>query len=690
MVSWLGLSLCGLVAAPALPPLRPPAVPLVACDPYFSIWSLADKLTDADTTHWTGKPHRLVGLVRIDGVPYRLIGRAPAAVPALPQISTRVFPTRTICTFEGAGVRLRLTFLTPALPDDLMVYSRPVTYVEWDVERADAQDHSVQIYLEASTEIAVNLPSQPVAWEDRSQRNLAVLRVGSAQQPVLQKKGDDLRVDWGYLHLAALKSYGPSSAVSEPLAVRGGFLGDGRLNGSPPGGSAPSASPVLAMSMNLGRISAEPVRRFFILAYDDEFSIQHFQENLRPYWRRNGDNAAGLLEKSAAEFDALKARCEQFDSELNADLTQAGGDAYAAICTLAYRQCVAGNKLVADAKGRPLLFPKENFSNGCIGTVDVLYPMAPQFLLLSPALTRAMLLPLMDYAASPRWKFDFAPHDLGTYPLANGQVYGGGERTKENQMPVEETGNLLILLAALAQIEGNADFSSPYWPVLQKWAAYLEARGFDPENQLCTDDFAGHLAHNVNLSAKAICGLGAYAKLCQARGNLPEAERFRTLAKSFAQRWVQQADDGRHFRLAFDKPGSWSQKYNLVWDRLLDLGLFPDSVLRKEIDAYKARQNRYGLPLDNRKDYTKLDWTLWTACLTRDRADFEALVLPVFRFLQETPDRVPMTDWYDTRTGRKSGFQARPVVGGVFLQVLYNRDVWKKWADRGRSLGRSG
>src|SRR5438128_5966554 len=187
-------------------------------------------------------------------------------------------------------------------------------------------------------------------------------------------------------------------------------------------------------------------------------------------------------------------------------------------------------------------------------------------------------------------------------------------------MPVEETGNMLILLAALAQVDGNANFSAKYWPVLEKWADYLKAKGFDPENQLCTDDFAGHLVHNVNLSAKAICGLGAFARLCEMRGDKAKASELMRLAHEFAERWIKEADDGDHSRLAFDKPGTWSQKYNLVWDRILGLKLFPDSVRRKEMDFYKTKQNTFGLPLDNRKEYTKLDWTLWTATLTQNRA----------------------------------------------------------------------
>jgi hypothetical protein len=199
---------------------------------------------------------------------------------------------------------------------------------------------------------------------------------------------------------------------------------------------------------------------------------------------------------------------------------------------------------------------------------------------------------------------------------------------------------------------------------------------------LCTDDFAGHLAHNVNLSVKAILGLGGYAMLCDMRGEKARATTYRNLAKEFAARWVKEADDGDHFRLAFDKPGTWSQKYNLVWDRILGLGLFPPEVAKKEMAFYLKTQKRYGLPLDNRSAWTKLDWTLWTATLTGSREDFDALVSPVYDFLNATPDRIPMTDWYMTDTAKKRGFQARSVVGGVFIRMLYDEAVWKKWAAR--------
>jgi hypothetical protein len=284
------------------------------------------------------------------------------------------------------------------------------------------------------------------------------------------------------------------------------------------------------------------------------------------------------------------------------------------------------------------------------------------------------LVPILSYAASSHWKFPNAPHDLGTYPIARGTDDGG------EGMPVEESGNMLILCDAVAQADGNADFVTPWWPQLTQWAKYLENYGLDPEEQLCTDDFMGHLAHNANLSVKAILGLAAYGNLCKMRGDNENAEKYAQLAKVDAAHWVKVAADGDHFRLAFDKPGTWSQKYNLVWDRILGLNVFPPSVAQMEVAHYKEVMQRYGVPLDSRTHLTKTDWSFWSATLADNQADFEAIISPAYDYLNETTARDPVADSYETDKVNSHGFHARPVVGGFFIKMLTDRAVWNKWA----------
>ena len=672
--------------------LRPPAVPLVAHDPYFSIWSAADRLNAAATSHWTGKPHSLTALARIDGKTYQLMGRERAGMEFLEQRRLEVLPTRTIYSFGGAGIDIELTFFTPALPDDLEVLSRPLTYIEFRVASASNDAHQAELYFSAAAELAVNTPEQPVMWSRYQLDGQPVLRIGSREQPVLAKRGDDLRIDWGYLYLAADRADGLTATGTYHNDAIAAFRAQGRLPDSDDFSDRPvprrGPGYVIACSLNLGRVGSRAVSRYLMLAYDDLYSIEYFQRRERAWWRRHGAEAADLLRSARRDHDTLRERSIAFDGELMADLRRAGGEKYARLCSLAYRQTLAAHKLVADVDGTALYFPKENHSNGCIGTVDVIYPSFPFTLLFNPRLFKAQLQPVLDYARMERWRFPFAPHDLGTYPQANGQVYGGGERTEENQMPVEESGNMLIMMAALARVEGNAASAEKYWPQLKQWAEYLREKGLDPENQLSTDDFAGHLAHNANLSIKAILALGSYGLLCELTGRRQEAAAYQRTAREFAAKWLELAADGDHYKLAFDKPGTWSQKYNLVWDRLLGLNLFPADVARKELAFYKTKQNRYGLPLDNRRDYTKLDWVLWTATLAQNAADFEALVAPAYAFAHESPSRVPLTDWYDTVTGRQQGFQARSVVGGLFIKMLADPAMWKKYSGRAQRPAR--
>lgn len=625
--------------------LRAPSYPLITIDPYTSVWSFADKLNEDATRHWTGKEQSLLGVLEVDGIAYRFMGKEIPAenVPerfatAAVQQSVNVLPTQTYYTFECGPVLLDIVFTAPLLLDDPDRMSTPVNYISWQVRSADGKEHKVRVVVEASPALAVHSAEQAVVVTGEEENGISYLKTGTVEQAVLARKGDDVRIDWGYFYLAAPTEVQTEMKISDRNQ--------------------------LVYSHDPGSVSASPATDFLMVGYDDLYAIQYFKDNRMAYWKHNGEkNIRQAFEEASEQYRSLMNRCRRFDNRLMEDAEKTGGKEYAELCAVAYRQAIAAHKLVEDAEGNLLFLSKENFSNGSIGTVDVTYPSAPLFLLYNPELLKGMLNPIFYYSESGQWNKPFAAHDVGTYPQANGQTY-------PYDMPVEESGNMLILTTAIALREGNAEYARRHWDVLTVWANYLLKEGLDPENQLCTDDFAGHLAHNANLSIKAIMGIAGYGKLAEMLGDKEQADRYIAAARKMAEKWERMADDGDHFRLTFDRENTWSQKYNLVWDKILGLQIFPDRIARKEVAFYLTRQQPFGLPLDSRKSYTKVDWILWTACLAGTQEDFSRLVSPAYKYVNETEPRVPLTDWYEATDGRSINMRARSVVGGFFMKML--------------------
>lgn len=629
-----------------------PAYPLITHDTYFSVWSFADQLASEETRHWTGKPQSLLGYIRVDGQIYRFLGHPAAgdtgmsdAVPATQQWVS-VNATQTIYEFQCGGLNLKLNFTSPLLPGDLALLSRPVSYVSFRMQSNDGAAHAAQLFFDVSGRLAANTPDQELVTAKGHTGKLLFLMAGTKDQPVLQKKGDDIRIDWGYVYVAAPAEKGVEQHADSSWLY--------------------TVFPVV-------KVREDPVEKLALVGYDELYSVQYFHHDLAPWWRSHPEThkkkitMEDMLKLSYVDYDKVLSRCDTFNNTLYATALSAGGQHYADLCVAAYRQSIAAHALIGSPRGELLFLSKENFSNGSINTVDVTYPSAPLYLLYNPLLLEGMLNGIFYYSESGGWNKPFAAHDLGTYPIANGQTYGEG-------MPVEESGNMILLTAGITRAEGNTDYARRHWATLTTWAHYLEANGFDPVNQLCTDDFAGHLARNANLSAKAIVALGAYGWMAGKLGMDTMAARYSAMAKEMARKWMVLDDAGDHYALTFDKKDSWSQKYNLVWDKVLDLGLFPAEVYAKETRWYLQHQQKYGLPLDSRKTYTKSDWICWTADLANNAEDFQAFIDPVYKYLTETPTRVPLSDWHETTDGKQVGFQARSVVGGYFMKLL--DDKW--------------
>ncbi len=641
--------------------LRPPSIPLITVDPFFSVWSPTDKLYDSDTVHWTGARNDICGTVTVDGEIFRFMGTG--VEPVIPQTDFDYNALSTNYTFKNEKITLNLVFTTPLLPENLDILSRPVSYLKISAKSADGKKHDVKVHICASEELCLDKAGQsPVITEKVEIDDMSCIRMGNSVQNILNRSGDDHRIDWGYFYLAICGENADTTVCAD---------GDIKYIGV----SADLCDDVLVL-----------------FAYDDIKSINYFGDLIPSYWNRSGKTIEQAMKEALYSYEETYLDCEAFSEGLFIDAVRAGGKKYAEMLELAYRQSVAAHKVAYTNDGEILFISKECFSNGCAATVDVSYPSIPLYLIYNPELVRGMMRPIYKFAASKDWEFDFAPHDAGKYPLVTGQVYGlqtsegenyhlskpveygkdkDGVLVFERQMPVEECGNMLIMEAAALLADGNCDFVKEHMDVLDGWVQYLIKYGYDPENQLCTDDFAGHLAHNCNLTLKAIMGVASYAIIYKILGKKQLYNKYMAEAKKMADSWCDRASNGDgSFRLAFDQPCTFSMKYNAVWDKIFGTNLFKKEVIASELFSNFKHVNAYGMPLDNRSDYTKSDWLVWTAAMLDDDDDFERFVAPLWNAYNSTEDRVPMTDWYFTTTAKMRGFRNRTVIGGLFIRTL--------------------
>ncbi len=618
--------------------MRMPAIPLITVDPYFSVWS-KDEINSSVPFHWTGSPNSMLGIINVDGKSYRFLGDNDYDdLEPIKQISIDFDALSTTAVFANDEIEFTCIFTSPMLADDLYYASRPVSYLKTSVKSLDGKKHNISVKIAVSEELVLNKKGEGRAYsENASIDNGTAIRFGNGIQNVLAKKGDDIRIDWGYFYLAC-----------EGDAICGNSADD-----------------------KYWIYLEKPVddSALFVFAYDDIDSIIYFEKPIKAYWKNNGKTITEAIDEAICEYASLYARCCEFSNSMKQKALDLGNENYASLLMLAYRQVMAAHKLAVDEEGNNLYISKECFSNGCAATVDVTYPSAPMYLYYNTELLKGMLRPVFKYASSDAWQFDFAPHDVGTYPILNGQVYG--ENALKYQMPVEECGNMIILVAAICNADNDYSFAKENIQLLSTWNKYLIKYGEDPEYQLCTDDFAGHLSHNCNLSLKAIMGMIGYSDILKALGKESEADEILCIAKKYAASFIERAEnsDGS-YRLAYDRPETFSLKYNAVWSKVWNKDIFPEEFFKAEIKRYKEEALPYGIPLDSREKYTKSDWIHWISCFG-DKDDFCFFNDLLYKAFDTMRTRVPMTDWYYADTSEMVGFRHRTVQGGLFMRFLY-------------------
>jgi hypothetical protein len=674
-------------AEPATDPIRPPAVPLVVRGPYVSTWLSATRLPGAWPAFWNGRPTEMTGIVRIDGTCYVFAGAPSFAAPAggsrasnrtrigqLSQSLLEVTPTRSRFYLEGGGVRLTVEFLSPVEPGYLRAQSIPMSYVLVTARSLHGKRHDIQIYMDISGSWVGGSGTEPINWQSTRlsspDGDLQTWVMSQRQPQPLTEQGQFAA--WGNVIWATHQAHGLTHQAGGDVAVRSQFVRHGRLvNGNGVTDRAAARDQLaFAFAFDLGKVGAAPVTMPLFIGQVRTPAVSYLGQDLQPLWTSYFPSWQEMLSFFSRDMPRARRAATVLDSRITADAMAAGGRRYAGLCAIALRQAYGGTELVVSPAGQPWAFLKELSSSGNVSTVDVIYPASPAWLYADPGYLGMLIEPLLSYAETGGWPKTYAEHDLGSaYPNATGHNNG-----VEENMPVEECGNLLIMAAAYLKRQPAAAsaFTAAHYQILKQWADYLGSVLPDPGYQNQTDDFAGHIAHSVNLACKGIVAVAAMGQIAAIAGNEADQTYYAGLAKQYIAFWLAHAidPDGQHLDLTYSGSdggdGTWGTVYNAYADRLLGTNLIPPSIGAKQAAWYRKNTRAFGLPLQTPHRYAKSDWEMLTAAWLSDRPIKDDLIRHVYDYANTTPDRVPFSDLYDTVTGKQVNFRARPVQGGVF------------------------
>lgn len=665
-----------------------PAYPLFLNDPQYSLWLSDDELNTKNVETWYGEQKRIYGVLRAKGESWCFMGNyadiAMENVYKAEQISLDVTAFSTDFVFKCGKTLLSLKFVSPLLPNDYELLSMPVCYVEYKITGAD--DAEIAFFVNGEICYDKNLSgNKKLRGGNVPLSNLESAFCGLLYQHPLCTAGDLCGTDSGYYYIT-----GKRAAYCDDLAMISYIQH----------GDATLAIGKETVERYLASVNTE-AEGIVQLAYDDTVSINYYGNYLKGFYLSN-HSIFEAMEFTAKNYKNIDVKLDKTDKELSEKAAKFGED-YVFLLKASFRQAMAAHKLVVDDKDGVLWLSKECGSGGFIATADVSYPSMPMFIYYNPELIKGMMKPILRFAKSSVWHYDFAPHDAGMYPVCSGQLYGqkaenncGEQRVREGgfwkefgavypiydlpkgydcyyyekQMPIEESANMLLMFYAAYYKDKDLSFFLGYSDLCEKWADYLSEKGLKPENQLCTDDFAGHIANNLNLSIKATVALKAYSELLRAAG-VKDYARYAETAAKFAKKISDFAEGKSHLPSTWDNGDeTFSLKYNFVLDKLFGFGLFDKKIMEREVSYYLTKTNEYGIPLENRETFTKSDWLIWSAFLTDDIEKSKAIVSPIRKFLQCGVDRVPFSDLYYTETGKASAFRARSVQGGLFLLLL--------------------
>ncbi|KAI9155289.1 putative glutaminase [Paramyrothecium foliicola] len=740
--------------------LHPPVLPLIVRNPYLSTW--LGNARDYPWKHWpifwTGEEIGFsVMAYRPDNkTVYPLLGRAYDSLrrdadyvildpiyngASFDASTTNLTYSLGITSDPDSVVNVTLSFLSPITPTSTFRQSLPAAYMAVHLQG----EGNISLYTDVNGQWVTGSRNNEIQWRlldsqtvEESSAPLKSWAVSRRTEQLLAESSD--RAEWGTLRFS-----GPQDAhhqAGTSAILRQQFVNHGKLLDTIDNNfrKVMDEEPVFAFSktFSLGKPSNDSSKEpghssilFSLALVQDpvvQFAAARGLTYMRPLWASFIPTADTMIAYHYNDFQTAFTLARNYSQQLDTDAKRLGTPGFEQIIALSARQ-VLGATQFSGTPEDPILFLKEISSNGNFQTVDVIFPAFPFFLYTNPKWLAYLLEPLIEHQLSGQYPNDYSMHDLGThFPNATGHLDG-----RDEYMPVEECGNMLIMALALVNaltdqtklIPGGLssglrvswdneaedalhdpspsvrqsiakDWAHRGYRLWKQWTGYLVRESLIPRNQLCTDDFAGWLANQTNLALKGIIGIRAMSQIAELVGEHDDARHYRNISDAYITQWQEYgfSRDGTHAKLSYTWYGSWTTIYNLYADALLcfhipsqstqeqagdqkplqknsDKLFIPNKIYSKQSTWYYAVLQRYGLPLDSRHLYTKSDWQLFAAAVASQKTR-NAIIEAIALWVTETVTDRPLTDLYDTEgEGDFSPvrFMARPVVGGHFASL---------------------
>ncbi|KAF8914019.1 DUF1793-domain-containing protein [Gymnopilus junonius] len=663
----------------AATPFNPPAFPLAVRTPYLSAWlpqGSGAALNDAWATFWTGQIVGWAGFINVDGKSFSFLGS-----PSVPgatfsksiQKGSTFTSTQSIFVLSAGPVDVTVTFLSPVEPTDFVKQSIPFAYMAVSAVSNDGASHSVQIYSDISAEWVSGDNSLTADWNTTVSSDVITHQIQLQNQVPFTEIND--HTQYGSAFYSLSNGANTTFETGADVAVRAQFINNGKLANSQDTHFRAISNnwPVFAFSRDLGSITSTTSPVVFSVGHIRDPVVQYIIANtqMQPrslYFWSQFSSPISVISSFLSDYENALSRADIFDSQVACDATKISAD-YASVVALSIRQVLGATEITLSKYSNGtyntddvIVFMKEISSDGNVNTVDVIFPAWPALLYTNPTLGKYLLEGLFRYQATGQYPNKWSVHDLGSnYPNATGHNDGNDE-----PMPVEESGNMVIMALSYAQKTGDISQLQQYQALLDQWTQFLITDSLIPANQISTDDFAGALANQTNLAIKGIVGIKAMSQVAQLVGNPSQSANYSSIANKYVSEWqtLSASSSGKHLTLAYGNSSSWGLSYNLLADKLLKLNLFPTSVYQMQTAWYKTVAEPFGVPLDTRHTYTKSDWEIWTSGIMTDTTVRDLFISSVKKWASDGLSSAPFGDWYETTDGQPEGFRARPVVGG--------------------------